>query len=1247
MFFYFCGIADTAKIKKRPTSPRPPHAASHSPHPFIIQPPDNLVERQPELKRLSQQLALKYAVRQQVVSEADLRTMGSALWQALDLDEAFAQAHQAAGAAILAIIVESGVTNVQALPWETLYHPTPGFLGKQPGFTLSRRMTALAPLAPPLERGPLRVLLFTAPPDDVDPEKGRLNLEEEQAQVQEALLPWIGQARVQLEMPDDGRFATLQDLLKTFRPHLLFLSGHGRFHFEPHSGEAPYGEFLFESESGGHDPVKDETLAQSLVGIGVQAVVLAACESGKVASDALNHGLAQSMSELRIPHVIGMRESVTDRAEIQFARALCDAVAQQERLDFALQTARIAIQAPFKGQTQAQAELSQDQWCLPMLLSPNPEQPLIDWDFKPQEIAPQFVNKSIQAIGLPLRFVGRRAEMRQYKSRILDGKLEKLLISGPGGQGKTALAGKLALNLEARNYHVFAWAARLENPWRAFRFKLELALDDLSVKKYDRMSAQVENERERAELLLDLLLQQFKGRLVLFLDNLETLQNPDTLALIDTPPAAWLQAAQSMPGLILLVTSRWQIPGWPGEHLPLTHANYGDFLQMAQQLALRGQLPAHFLDERERIRRVYDVLSGNGRGLEFFAGAIHAMRGELEESAFLERLAHTQSDLQANLTIAEIYQRLPPPAQTLLARLPVYPQPVPEEGILKLALDLDPAPKTLLDRLLAVSLVEVQFEPQWEVLQYQCPSLIADWLRANGHFDPDPRWLDGAADYQMYLYRHERDTLSQAIITHAALRRAGRKAQADRLALDDIVGSLSRVGFFQTLLDSWLPEICQSEDLATQAQALGETGNQNHHIGDYETALAYLQKSLVIYRQIGNKFGEGITLNNISQIYDARGDYETALAYLQQSLSIRQQIGNKSGEGTALNNISQIYAARGDYETALAYLQKSLAIQQQIGDKSGEGTALNNISQIYAARGDYETALAYLQKSLAIMQQIGDKSGEEKMLSNIGNIFLSKGDYETALAYFQKSLVITQQIGDKASEGISFDCISMIYYARGDYETALAYRQKSLAIMQQIGDKSGEGTTLNNISQIYHSRGDYETALAYLQKSLAIMQQIGDKSGEGTTLNNISQIFKARGDYETALAYLQKSLAIRQQIGDKSGEGTTLNNISQIFKARGDYETALAYLQKSLAIQQQIGDNAGLCVTLFNMGHIHAKNQQIQEAVGVRVTAYRIAKQIGHAQILQALAKLAPQLGLPSGLEGWEELARRAENPEG
>jgi tetratricopeptide (TPR) repeat protein len=277
---------------------------------------------------------------------------------------------------------------------------------------------------------------------------------------------------------------------------------------------------------------------------------------------------------------------------------------------------------------------------------------------------------------------------------------------------------------------------------------------------------------------------------------------------------------------------------------------------------------------------------------------------------------------------------------------------------------------------------------------------------------------------------------------------------------------------------------------------------------------------------------------------------------------------------------------------------------------------------------------------LAGFREIGDKAGEGATLNNLGAISHVTGDYTTALDYLQQSLAIQLEMGNKVGEGGILNNLSQIYKARGDYATALDYLQQSLVIQREIGNKAGEGATLNNLSQIYDARGDYDTALEYLQQSLTIQREIGNKAGEGATLNNLSQIYDVRGDYDTALDYLQQSLVITRTIGNKSGEGTTLNNLATTVHARGDYATALDYWQQSLAIQREIGDQAGLCTTLFNIGHIHGQNNEPREALQSWVAAYQIAKKIGHAQVLNALEKLAGQIGLPNGLAGWEALAK-------
>ena len=183
--------------------------------------------------------------------------------------------------------------------------------------------------------------------------------------------------------------------------------------------------------------------------------------------------------------------------------------------------------------------------------------------------------------------------------------------------------------------------------------------------------------------------------------------------------------------------------------------------------------------------------------------------------------------------------------------------------------------------------------------------------------------------------------------------------------------------------------------------------------------------------------GDELRANILGQMgileYDL-GRYEKSLGYLETSIAIQEEIGDKAGEGTTLNNISTIYQSQGDYTTALEYLIKSLSIQEEIGDKAGEGATLNNISQIYQSQGDYTTALEYLIKSLAIREEIGDKAGICATLFNIGHIKWSANEQEKALKEWVKAYHISRSIGyaqvldalDSLGEQIS-DSLDIIY----------------------------------------------------------------------------------------------------------------------------------------------------------------------------------------------------------------------------
>lgn len=263
----------------------------------------------------------------------------------------------------------------------------------------------------------------------------------------------------------------------------------------------------------------------------------------------------------------------------------------------------------------------------------------------------------------------------------------------------------------------------------------------------------------------------------------------------------------------------------------------------------------------------------------------------------------------------------------------------------------------------------------------------------------------------------------------------------------------------------------------------------------YAKAAAYWQKAAALLPE-ENKNERACYLNQAGYDLKRIARYNDALPLYEQSLLIRKKIGDKAGQGTTLNNISQIYHAIGNYTTALIYLEQSLAMQRVIGNRYNEGIIVNNIGNTYYAKGDHDKALSLLEQSLAISRELGDRVGENITLSNIGAVYYARDNYAPALKYLKQSLALFRELGDRSNEGMTLLNISQIYKALGNYAIALKHLEQSLRIAQEIGDRRGEAETSWNIGLAYEDRGDLAKAEAYISRAVQLAEEIGHPSRE-------------------------------------------------------------------------------------------------------------------------------------------------------
>ena len=159
----------------------------------------------------------------------------------------------------------------------------------------------------------------------------------------------------------------------------------------------------------------------------------------------------------------------------------------------------------------------------------------------------------------------------------------------------------------------------------------------------------------------------------------------------------------------------------------------------------------------------------------------------------------------------------------------------------------------------------------------------------------------------------------------------------------------------------------------------GHHAQQHRHglqdAGQPQEALRDYQQALPIRREVGDRAGEAITLNNIGGVYHAMGQpQEGAGATTSKPCPSAERWATGQGEATTLNNIGAVYQDTGQPQEALRYFQQALPIVKEVGNRAGEATTLNNIGAVYRDTGQPQEALRCYQQASPIRREVGDRA---------------------------------------------------------------------------------------------------------------------------------------------------------------------------------------------------------------------------------------------------------------------------------
>ena len=294
------------------------------------------------------------------------------------------------------------------------------------------------------------------------------------------------------------------------------------------------------------------------------------------------------------------------------------------------------------------------------------------------------------------------------------------------------------------------------------------------------------------------------------------------------------------------------------------------------------------------------------------------------------------------------------------------------------------------------------------------------------------------------------------------------------------------------------------EATLARAKVLGGAGVIAQNQGEIDLAQALHEESLGIFRALGHKQGIAKTINNLGGAASARGDYSSARMLYEESLVLSRELGDRQGIALALGNVGNEVRCLGDYAAARKFLEESLDIRRELQGRTDIAMALSNLGNVVRLQGDYTAAQALIEESLDIRREMGDRKGIAYSLSFLSSVVCSQGNFQSAHALAEESLSIRRQLGDKARVAWSLLNLSKIIHLQGDYTAARTLIEESLAQFREIGSQGGIAWALSSLGEVRHRQGDCAAAWEAERESLCLFQKLKDQEGLAASLRILS-----------------------------------------------------------------------------------------------------------------------------------------------
>jgi predicted ATPase/transcriptional regulator with XRE-family HTH domain/Tfp pilus assembly protein PilF len=361
--------------------------------------------------------------------------------------------------------------------------------------------------------------------------------------------------------------------------------------------------------------------------------------------------------------------------------------------------------------------------------------------------------------------------------------------------------------------------------------------------------------------------------------------------------------------------------------------------------------------------------------------------------------------------------------------------------------------------------------------------------------------------------------------------------------------------------------------------------------GYWREEQSWLNAVLILPQQTAYQSIRGKVLRRAGHLAYRFRDLAEARTLLEQSVACSRAVNDLQNLTGALSSLGWVLYRQQERDAASQVLKACLEMAYLSEDDWVLANSLESLGRWMHAQGKLDDAQELLEQSVAIARARLDGECLARFLTTLVKVEVAQGKRERAMEHAQESFALAQKLGNKPLIALALDRLGEIALFQGDSTQAKDSFEERIAIAEELGDTPSIIEIKLKLADITLQEGDFKRTRPLVNEALELSSLQEDPSNVVIAHRILGDWHRLQGDVAQAKSCYQQGMQSYKGFGDKSQMMSCLIGFVQLLQDQGNFEDVASL---SGAIESHLGSR-DLCPKQLQQASDLARSQLGEE----------------------------------------------------